>query len=70
MLEDGPGAHLEIRFGAILTQNTSWKGASAALENLHAANALDAEAILELPTDVRADLMRPSGHVTVKARKL
>ena len=69
-LEDGPGARLEICFGAILTQNTSWKGAAAALENLHAADALDAEAILGLPTDVLADLVRPSGHFNVKARKL
>jgi endonuclease-3 related protein len=69
-LGDGPGARLEICFGAILAQNTSWKSAVAALENLHAADALDAEAILELPTDALADLVRPSGHFNVKARKL
>jgi endonuclease-3 related protein len=69
-LEDGPGARLEICLGAILTQNTSWRGAAAALENLQAAGALDAAAILALPTDVLADLVRPSGHFNVKARKL
>ncbi len=69
-LDGGPNARLEICLGAILTQNTSWRGAAAALENLHAANALDAGAILELPTDVLADLVRPSGHFNVKARKL
>ena len=69
-LQDGPAARLEICFGAILTQNTSWKGAAAALENLQAAGALDAKAILELPTDVLADLVRPSGHFNAKARKL
>jgi endonuclease-3 related protein len=47
---------LEICLGAILTQNTSWKGAAAA--------------ILDLPHDVLAGLVRPSGHFNVKARKL
>jgi len=69
-LEDGSGARLEICLGVILTQNTSWKSAAAALENLHSAGALDAEAIFELPIEVLADLVRPSGHFNVKARKL
>ena len=69
-LEDGPAARLEICFGAILTQNTSWRGAAAALENLHQAGALDVQVLLELPTDVLAELVRPSGHFNVKARKL
>ena len=69
-LEDGPGARLEICLGAILTQNTSWRGAAAALENLHEAGAFGVEAILALPIDVLAELVRPSGHFNVKARKL
>ncbi len=69
-LEDGPEARLEICLGAILTQNTAWRGAARALENLQAARATSAEAILELPVDVLAQLVRPSGHFNVKARKL
>lgn len=69
-LEDGLDARLEICLGAILTQNTSWRGAAAALENLQQAGALDAEVILAMPTDVLAELVRPSGYFNVKARKL
>jgi endonuclease-3 related protein len=69
-LEDGPAARLEICWGAILTQNTSWRGAAAALENLHGAGVFEPHALLELPTDVLAELVRPSGHFNVKARKL
>lgn len=68
--EDDEAARLEICFGAILTQNTSWRGAAAALENLQAADALSAQAVLELPHDVLGELVRPSGHYNVKARKL
>lgn len=65
--EDG---RFEICLGAILTQNTAWKSAAKALENLRAGGAWPAEAILELPQDVIADLVRPSGYFNVKARKV
>jgi endonuclease-3 related protein len=65
--EDG---RFEICLGAILTQNTAWRSAARALENLRNAGAWPAEAILELPQDVVADLVRPSGHFNVKARKV
>jgi endonuclease-3 related protein len=68
--ESGDDGALEICLGAILTQNTSWRGAAAALEQLRAADAIDCEALLELPHDVLADLVRPSGHFNMKARKL
>lgn len=68
--EDGASQRLEICFGAILTQNTSWRGATTALANLRDAGALDAEAVLGLPEDALGDLIRPSGHFRVKARKL
>ena len=67
---EGPAQRLEICLGAILTQNTSWRGAAAALENLGAAGALSCEAIVALPEDVLGDIVRPSGHFRVKARKL
>ncbi len=68
--EDPEEQRFEICLGAILTQNTAWTGAAAALGNLHAAGAMSPEAILDLPHDVLASLVRPSGHFNVKARKL
>ncbi len=65
--EDG---RFEICLGAILTQNTAWTSAARALQNLRAASAWPAEAILALPQDVVADLVRPAGHFNVKARKV
>ena len=67
---DGPAQRLEICLGAILTQNTAWRGAASSLERLRAAGALSLEAILALPEPVLGDLVRPSGHFNVKARKL
>ncbi len=67
---EGPAQRLEICLGAILTQNTSWRGAAAALANLGAADALSCEAIVALPEDALADLVRPSGYYHAKARKL
>lgn len=67
---EGPAQRLEICLGAILTQNTSWRGAAAALAHLRAAEALSCVAIAALPEDVLADLVRPSGYYHVKARKL
>jgi endonuclease-3 related protein len=68
--EDGEQARLEICLGAILTQNTAWKAAASALERLRAADAIDCDALLDLPQDALADLVRSSGHYNVKARKL
>jgi endonuclease-3 related protein len=65
--EDG---RFEICLGAILTQNTAWRSAARALENLRAAGAWPAATILALPQDAIADLVRPSGHFNVKARKV
>ncbi len=67
---DGPQQRLEICLGAILTQNTAWRGAAAALERLRAADALSLPALLALPEPALADLVRPAGHFNVKARKL
>ena len=65
--EDG---RLEICVGAILTQNTAWTSAARALASLREAGAWPAEAILALPQDVVADLVRSAGHFNVKARKV
>ncbi len=68
--EDPEEQRFEICLGAILTQNTSWRGAAAALANLRAEGLTDAASILDTPLDVLGDLVRPSGHFNVKARKL
>ena len=67
---EGPAQRLEICLGAILVQNTSWRGAATALANLGAAGAMSVEAIAAMPEDALGDLVRPSGHFRVKARKL
>ena len=66
---DGDGA-LEICVGAILTQNTAWRGAAAAIERLHAAGALSCEALASMPRDALAELVRPAGYLNLKARRL
>ena len=68
--EDGPGQRFEICLGAILVQNTAWRGAAAALANLRGAGATEPEAILDLPEPVLAELLRPSGYFNAKARKV
>lgn len=68
--EDPEEQRFEICLGAILTQNTSWRGAASALANLRAEGLTDPGAILDKPLDVLGDLVRPSGHFNVKARKL
>lgn len=68
--EAGVAGDFEICAGAILTQNTAWRNAASALQNLRAAGALAPEPLAAMPQDVLASLVRPSGHFNVKARKL
>ncbi|MFA7250103.1 MAG: endonuclease III domain-containing protein [Dehalococcoidia bacterium] len=67
---DGPERSLEICVGAILVQNTWWSGAEEAIANLRAARLLSCEAMLGLPEDALAELLRPAGYFRTKARKL
>ena len=64
---DGP---FEVIVGAILTQNTNWRNVEKALGNLKAAGAMDAAALRAMPEPALAELIRPSGFFTVKARRL
>ena len=64
---EGP---FETILGAILTQNTSWGNVERALSNLKAAQAMSPQRLRELPLDVLANLIRPSGYFNTKARKL
>ncbi len=68
--EDGPEQRFEICLGAILVQNTAWRGAANALANLRGADATTPEAILDLPEPVLGELLRPSGYFNAKARKV
>ena len=60
----------EVAVGAILTQSAAWVNVARAIANLKAAKALSAQALLALPTDELARLIRPSGYFNVKARKV
>jgi endonuclease-3 related protein len=56
--------------GAILTQNTNWTNVEKAIGNLKTAGVLNPHALLALPHDRLAELIRPSGYFNVKARRL
>lgn len=60
----------EVIVGAVLTQNTAWSNVERAIANLEQATALSPEALLALPTDELARLLRPSGYFNVKAARL
>jgi endonuclease-3 related protein len=60
----------EVCLGAILVQHTSWTNVEKALANLRAAGKASFEAITALGENEVADLVRPSGTPTVKARRL
>lgn len=64
---DTPG---EVIFGAILTQNTSWKNAHLAIQALKEAQRLDFRKIHQMELDELAPLIRSSGFFNQKARAL
>ena len=64
------GSELEMVVGAILVQNTAWRSARKALDNLIAAGKLEPRALLETAEAELAELVRPSGFFNSKARKL
>jgi endonuclease-3 related protein len=59
-----------VAVGAVLTQNTAWVDVERAIGNLREAGALDARALLDLPEERLAALLRPAGYFNVKARRL
>lgn len=61
---------VEMAIGAILTQNTAWTRVEVAMANLRGAGLLDARRLADLPTDVLAKHLRPSGYFNLKARRL
>ena len=60
----------EICVGAILVQHTAWANVERALERLQAAGALSLAAVLRLPENELAELVRPAGMPRIKARRL
>lgn len=61
---------LEIVFGAILTQNTSWKNVEKAIVNLNKNNLIDVKRIINIENKKLAEVIRPSGYYNQKAIKL
>lgn len=64
---DGP---LEIMIGAVLTQNTNWNNVERAIKNLRAGDMIDIEKLVRIDPNELADLIRPAGYFTVKAKRL
>ena len=64
---DGP---LEVMIGAVLTQNTNWKNVERAIDNLRKKNLIDIEKLVQLDTNELAELIRPAGYFSVKAKRL
>lgn len=60
----------EIMLGAVLTQNTSWRNVSKVIEALRQEGLLSFEALEDLPLEVLAEKIRPSGYYNQKARRL
>jgi endonuclease III related protein len=61
---------LEVCLGAILTQNTAWRGAARAIEELRRRRLLSYAALRPLPPSRIAPLIRSSGVFRVKARRI
>lgn len=64
---DGP---IEVCFGAILVQHTTWASAARAIDALREAGALDCRGLLGLPEARLEELVRPAGTYRTKARAL
>ncbi|MBI2578130.1 MAG: endonuclease [Candidatus Aenigmarchaeota archaeon] len=60
----------EICVGAILTQNTSWRNAEKALQNLSDAKITSADKIAEMPLPKLQKLIKPSGFYRQKSKRL
>lgn len=61
---------LEICFGAILTQNTSWKNVEKAIINLNKNNLINVNKISDISQENLAELIKSSGYFNQKAERL
>ncbi|MCX8175495.1 MAG: endonuclease III domain-containing protein [Candidatus Micrarchaeota archaeon] len=69
-MPENESQRFEICAGAILTQNTSWKGAARAIANLRRLRALSPQKILSLSPSALKAAIKPAGYFNQKARKL
>ena len=60
----------EVAVGAILTQNTGWRGAEKAVGSLKEAGFLSPRKMAALPEGKLAALIRPAGCFNLKSRRL
>jgi endonuclease-3 related protein len=60
----------ETMIGALLTQNTTWRNAAAAVSALDARGLLDPERLLKVPPDELAPLIRTSGYFRQKSARV
>lgn len=61
---------LEVCFGAILTQNTSWKNVEKAIVELNKNNLFDVKKIIKIDNKRLVEIIKPSGYHNQKAKKL
>jgi endonuclease-3 related protein len=60
----------EVAVGAVLTQNTAWKNVEKAISNLKNASCMSSEALLAMPIEQLAMLIKPAGYYNIKAKRL
>ena len=61
---------LEVIFGSILTQSTSWKNVEKAIANLNRNNLIDIKKISKIENKKLAEIIKSSGYHNQKAKKL
>ena len=61
---------LEVIFGSILTQNTSWKNVEKAIFQLNKKELVDIKKIIKIDTKKLAEAIKSSGYHNQKAKKL
>jgi endonuclease III related protein len=60
----------EVMVGAVLTQNTNWANVSRAIDTLKKENILSPTLLQEIPLEVLAEKIQPSGYYNLKAKRL
>ena len=61
---------LEVCFGAILAQNTTWKNAEKAIIELNKNHLIDVKKILEISNEKLSGIIKSSGYHNQKTKKL
>ncbi len=61
---------LEVIVGAILTQNTAWTNVEKAIARLKERGLITPFALMEIPVDELARIIRPAGYYRLKARRI